>query len=79
METVRIIITVVFIIVSIALAGIVLMQEGKNSGLSALSGVADTYWGKNKGRSMEGVLIKITTVLAVIFMVLSILLNMSLF
>ena len=76
---VRIIITVVFIIVSIALAGIVLMQEGKNSGLSALSGVADTYWGKNKGRSMEGVLIKITTVLAVIFMVLSILLNMSLF
>ncbi len=79
METVRIIITVVFIIVSIALAGIVLMQEGKNTGLSALSGVADTYWGKNKGRSMEGVLIKITTVLAVIFMVLSILLNMSLF
>ncbi|MBQ7765788.1 MAG: preprotein translocase subunit SecG [Lachnospiraceae bacterium] len=79
METVRIIITVVFIIVSIALAGIVLMQEGKNTGLSALSGVADTYWGKNKGRSMEGVLIKITTVLAVIFMVLSVLLNMSLF
>ena len=79
METVRIIVTVVFIIVAIALSGIVLMQEGKNSGLSALSGVADTYWGKNKGRSMEGVLIKITTVLAVIFMVLSILLNMSLF
>lgn len=79
METVRIIITVVFIIVSIALAGIVLMQEGKNTGLSALSGVADTYWSKNKGRSLEGVLVKITTVLAVIFMVLSILLNMSLF
>ena len=79
METVRIIITVVFIIVSIALAGIVLMQEGKNTGLSALSGVADTYWGKNKGRSMEGVLVKITAILAAIFMVLSILLNMSLF
>ncbi|MBQ8247656.1 MAG: preprotein translocase subunit SecG [Lachnospiraceae bacterium] len=79
METVRIIITVVFIIVSIALAGIVLMQEGKNSGLSALSGVADTYWGKNKGRSMEGMLIRITTILGAIFMVMAVLLNMSLF
>jgi len=79
METLRIIITVVFIIVSIVLAVIVLMQEGKGGGISALSGVADTYWSKNKGRSLEGMLIKITTVLAAIFMVLSILLNMALF
>lgn len=79
METVRIIVTVVFIIVSIALAAIVLMQEGKNSGLSALSGVADTYWSKNKGRSMEGMLIRITTLLGIIFVVMAILLNMSFF
>lgn len=79
METVRIIVTVVFIIVSIALAAIVLMQEGKNSGLSALSGVADTYWSKNKGRSMEGMLVRITTILGVIFVVMSVLLNMSIF
>ncbi len=79
METVRIIVTVVFIIVSIALAAIVLMQEGKNSGLSALSGVADTYWSKNKGRSMEGMLIRITTILGIIFVVMAILLNMSFF
>ncbi len=79
METVRIIVTVVFIIVAVALSGIVLMQEGKNSGLSALSGVADTYWGKNKGRSMEGMLVRITAILGAIFMVLSVLLNMSLF
>ena len=79
METVRIIVTVVFIIVAIALSGIVLMQEGKNSGLSALSGVADTYWSKNKGRSMEGMLIRITTILGIIFVVMAILLNMSFF
>lgn len=79
METVRIIVTVVFIIVSIALTAIVLMQEGKNSGLSALSGVADTYWSKNKGRSMEGMLIRITTILGIIFVVMAILLNMSFF
>lgn len=79
METVRIIITIVFIIVAVALSAIVLMQEGKNSGLSALSGVADTYWGKNKGRSMEGFLEKFTTGLVIAFFILAILLNMQLF
>lgn len=77
METLRIIVTVVFIIVSIALAGIVLMQEGKSAGLGSIAGAAETYWGKNKGRSMEGMLVKITTVLAVVFMVLAVLLNMA--
>lgn len=77
METLRIIVTVVFIIVSIALAGIVLMQEGKSAGLGSIAGAAESYWGKNKGRSMEGMLVKVTTVLAVVFMVLAVLLNMS--
>jgi protein translocase SecG subunit len=79
MEVVRIIVTVVFIIVGIALAGIVLMQEGKSAGLGTISGAAESYWGKNKGRSMEGVLVKTTRWLAVAFMVLAILLNMSFF
>ena len=77
METLRIIVTVVFIIVSIALAGIVLMQEGKSAGLGSIAGAAESYWGKNKGRSMEVMLVKVTTVLAVVFMVLAVLLNMS--
>lgn len=77
MEVVRIVITVVFIIVGIALAGIVLMQEGKSAGLGTISGAAETYWGKNKGRSMEGMLVKITRVLAILFMLLSIVLNMA--
>lgn len=77
METLRIIVTVVFIIVSIALAGIVLMQEDKSAGLGSIAGAAESYWGKNKGRSMEGMLVKVTTVLAVVFMVLAVLLNMS--
>lgn len=79
MEVLKIVITVVFIIVCIALAGLVLMQEGKSAGLGSIAGAAETYWGKNKGRSMEGMLIKITTVLAVLFMVLSLVLNLSFF
>ncbi|MCR5267125.1 MAG: preprotein translocase subunit SecG [Lachnospiraceae bacterium] len=79
MGTVRIILTIVFIIVSVALAAIVLLQEGKSAGLGAISGAAETYWGKNKGRSMEGKLVKITRFLAVGFIILAVVLNMTKF
>ena len=79
MGTLRLILTIVFIIVSIALSAIVLLQEGKSAGLGAISGAAETYWGKNKGRSMEGALVKITRYLAVGFMVLAIVLNLNRF
>ncbi len=75
MDTVKIIVTIVFIIVSVALAAIFLLQEGKSAGLGAISGAAETYWGKNKGRSMEGKLVKITRVLAVGFILFTIALN----
>jgi preprotein translocase subunit SecG len=63
----------------IALTVIILMQEGKSAGLGTIQGAADTYWGKNKGRSMEGALVKITRVLVVLFFVVSMLLCMNLF
>ena len=79
MGVVRIVVSVIFILVSVALIILVLMQEGKTKGLGAISGAAETYWGKNKGRSMEGMLVKITRVLAVIFLLLTIVLNLSIF
>ena len=77
MAVLRIILTVIFVIICIALTVLVLMQEGKSQGLGSISGMADTYWGKNKGRSMEGALVKITTGLAVGFMVLAVVLNLN--
>ena len=68
------VVTIAYIVICIALVIVVLMQEGKTSGLGAVSGAADTYWTKNKGRSSEGVLIKITRVLAVLLVVLSVVL-----
>ena len=69
---------VLFIIVCVALVVLVLAQEGKNQGLGAIQGtVENTYWGKNKGRSREGVLKKVTVVLSVLFVVCSIVLNMG--
>ncbi len=71
---------VLFIIICIALVVLVLAQEGKNQGLGAIQGtVENTYWGRNKGRSREGILKKVTIALSVLFIVFGILLNMGLF
>ena len=53
MDILKIVLMIIFAIDCIALTVIVLMQEGKSAGLGAISGIADTYWGQNKGRSME--------------------------
>ena len=67
--------TVVFLIISLILIVVVLLQEGKSAGLGVVSGGADTYWGKNKGRSMEGALEKFTKILVVLFFVIALVLN----
>lgn len=78
MEVLRAIVTIIYVVICIALVVVVLMQEGKSAGLSgAISGAAETYWGKNKGRSMEGALMKITKILAASFIVLSLVLNLK--
>ena len=50
-------------------------EDAPSGKLTAISGVAETYWGKNKGRSMEGTLVKLTKVLAVLFFILAAVLN----
>ena len=77
MEILRTVINILFILDCIALTVIVLMQEGKSAGLGAIAGAADTSWGKNKGRSMEGALVKSTKFLAIAFIVISIVLNLN--
>ena len=77
MSTLRLIATIAYIVICVLLVIVVLMQEGKNSGLAALSGTADTYWTRNKGRSAEGILVKITRVAAVLFVALSVVLCTS--
>lgn len=63
----------------IALTIVVLLQEGKSAGLGTIGGMADSYWGQNKGRSMEGTLVKVTRVLAVLFILLALALNLKVF
>ena len=77
MEVAKMIISFLLIIDCIVLTIVVLMQEGKEAGLGSISGMADTYWGKNKGRSMEGKLVKITKILVILFVVIAVILNFN--
>ena len=79
MSALKIIVTVIYCIVAIAFTASVLMQEGKSAGLGAIGGMAESYWGKNKGRSMEGALVKSTKFLAILFIVLAAVLNLKVF
>lgn len=75
MQTLTIILTVIDVLIALSLIVIVIVQEGNQQGLGAISGGSDTFYGKNKGRSKDAFLKKVTTVLAVAFMILSLILN----
>ena len=78
MAALRVIVTILYVLICLALVAVVLFQESKTQGLSgSINGIAETYWGKNKGRSMEGTLEKSTKILAALFIVLSVVLNLN--
>lgn len=79
MNVLKIILTILFVIDCLVLTVIVLLQEGKSSGLGAISGASDTYWGQHKGRSAEGAKIKITRIAAILFVILALALNLKVF
>lgn len=69
------IVAVLFILDCLALVVIVLLQKGKAAGLTGtISGAGETYWGKNKARSLEGKLERITRVFAFLFIGLALVL-----
>ncbi|MDO5563783.1 MAG: preprotein translocase subunit SecG [Eubacteriales bacterium] len=75
MQVMKIIMIVIFIVVCVALSGIILLQEGKSAGLGSIAGMGESYWSKAKGRSVEGTLDKITTILAILFLIMALVLN----
>ncbi len=70
-----ILLTVIYVLLGVALAAVILMQEGNTEGLGSIGGMADSYWGKNKGRSMEGALEKFTKFGTAAFMIIALVLN----
>lgn len=77
MDILRTIITIIYVVDCIILAGLVLRQEGKQQGLGSIAGIADSYWEQNKGRSKEGRYVLGTKISAVVFIALSVVLNLK--
>ena len=68
----EIILGIVLILLSVAIIVLVLLQESKSAGLSgAIAGGAETFFGKNKSRTMESKLVLITKIIAISFFVLA--------
>ena len=68
----EIILGIILLLLSVAIIVLVLLQEGKSAGLSgAIAGGAETFFGKNKSRSMESKLVLITKIIAISFFVLA--------
>ena len=68
----EIILGIVLILLSVAIIVLVLLQERKSAGLSgAIAGGAETFFGKNKSRTMESKLVLITKIIAISFFVLA--------
>lgn len=64
--------TIIHVIIAVVLVVTVLMQHGKQQGLSgAIAGGAETFFGKNKGRTIDAMLKKFTAVVAILFVISS--------
>jgi preprotein translocase subunit SecG len=75
LSALQIIVSIFQIIFAISLVVIVLLQSGKSAGLSgSIAGGAETFFGKNKGRTIDAILSKYTSVAAIMFLITSIIL-----
>ncbi len=73
MTTLKVVLTVLHLIIAFGLMAVVLFQSSKSEGLSgSIAGGAETFFGKNKGKTMDGVLAKLTVVLAILFVITSV-------
>jgi len=73
-----IILGVIYIVICAALMTVVLLQKKRSGGIGSVAGMgnADTYWDKNKGRTLEGTLERLTVIGAIVVAVLTIVLSL---
>ena len=71
MTTAQIILSIIYFIVAVGLVAIVMLQSGKSAGLSSVFGGSDTFLSKNKSKSIDARLARMTKWVAVVFMILT--------
>ena len=68
----KLIVTIIQVLCGLVLIAVVMLQSGKSAGLSgAISGAADTFLSKNKAKSVDAMLAKMTKWVAIAFMLLT--------
>jgi len=76
MTAIEIIIGILVILVSLVIIGVVLLQQGRRAGINgAISGGADTFLSKNKARTFDATIARLTKYIAILFFVLAIIAN----
>lgn len=70
-----IILGILLAIVSVAIIIVIILQEGNQQGIGAVTGVADSYFSKNKARSIDAFLSRWTKVFAAVFVIFVLALN----
>jgi len=73
-----IILGVIYIVLCAGLMTVVLLQKKRSGGIGSVAGMgnADTYWDKNKGRTLEGTLERLTVIGAIVIAVLTVVLSL---
>ena len=66
-------VTVILVITALILIVTVLLQPGESNGLGAIAGGAETFFGKNKAKTMEGKLALATKISAALFIICALL------
>ncbi len=75
MEVIRFLVRLIHLIFCVAIIVIVLLQSGKQVGLGTIAGGAETFFGKNKGRTIDAMLSKFTSFAAILFLITSLVLG----
>ena len=67
---------IVQLVLAVVLVAVVLLQQSRRQGLSgAISGAADTFFSKNKSGNLDSILVKVTAVVATVFIIVTLVLN----
>jgi preprotein translocase subunit SecG len=73
----KLVLSIVMVVLSLALIAIVMLQSGKSAGLSgSIAGGAETFLSKNKAKTLDAKLSKMTKWVAIAFMVLALLISL---
>ena len=72
MEIPKLVLSILLVLIDLALIMVVMLQSGKSAGLSgAIAGGADTFLSKNKAKSADARMAKMTKWVAIVFLVLT--------